>query len=134
MSNIYENHHNGLLYMPNKNSNHNYEFKNLIIFFQNKYTSDRLLKLYNMNIEIELVVLWITLIHHWPYHTTWLIIYLEDLNASNSINSNKEQNLEVKINLMEAFLEVFSWYLLLICLMYIFNIFLKLMLETLHFY
>lgn len=120
--------------MPNKNSNHNYEFKNLIIFFQNKYTSDRLLKLYNMNIEIELVVLWITLIHHWPYHTTWLIIYLEDLNASNSINSNKEQNLEVKINLMEAFLEVFSWYLLLICLMYIFNIFLKLMLETLHFY
>ncbi|CAH8556132.1 unnamed protein product [Schistosoma intercalatum] len=66
----------------------------------------RLLKLYNMNIEIGLVVLWITLIHHWPYHTTWLIIYLEDLNASNSINSNKEQNLEVKINLMEAFLEV----------------------------
>lgn len=134
MSNIYENHHNGLLYMPINNSNHNYKFKNLIIFFQNKYTSDRLLKLYNMNIEIELVVLWITLIHHWPYHTTWLIIYLEDLNASNSITSNKEQNLEVKINLMEAFLEVFSWYLLLICLMYIFNIFLKLMLETLHFY
>ncbi|CAH8578016.1 unnamed protein product [Schistosoma rodhaini] len=66
----------------------------------------RLLKLYNMNIEIELVVLWVTLVHHWPYHTTWLIIYLEDLNASNSINSDKEQSLEMKINLMEAFLEI----------------------------
>ncbi|CAH8516178.1 unnamed protein product [Schistosoma turkestanicum] len=66
----------------------------------------RLLKLYHVNIEIELVILWTTLVHYWPYHTTWLIIYLEELTASNSINSSKEQNLEVKINLMEAFLEV----------------------------
>ncbi|TNN20252.1 Kinase D-interacting substrate [Schistosoma japonicum] len=66
----------------------------------------RLLKLYNMNIETGLIVTWITLVHHWPYHTTWLIIYLEELNTSNSMNSNNEQNHEVKINLMEAFLEI----------------------------
>ncbi|KAK4470559.1 hypothetical protein MN116_006102 [Schistosoma mekongi] len=66
----------------------------------------RLLKLYNMNIDIGLIVTWITLVHHWPYHTTWLIIYLEELNTSNPMNPNNEQNNEVKINLMEAFLEV----------------------------
>ncbi|CAH8856096.1 unnamed protein product [Trichobilharzia szidati] len=68
--------------------------------------TSRLLKFYNMNVEISLIVVWVTLVHHWPYHTAWLIIYLEDLNASSSMNTNKGQDLQIQINLLEAFSEV----------------------------
>ncbi|VDQ14445.1 unnamed protein product [Trichobilharzia regenti] len=82
------------------------------------YELGRLLKFYNMNVEISLIVVWVTLVHHWPYHTAWLIIYLEHLNTSSSMNTNKEQELQIQINLLEAFSEV-SFYAFILKLGYI---------------
>ncbi|KAF7260241.1 hypothetical protein EG68_02540 [Paragonimus skrjabini miyazakii] len=67
----------------------------------------RFLRLCNLELPIEDVILWITLVHYWPYHMTWLVVYIDEL-ISNTKTANKHNRLDdhVALNLHGCLREV----------------------------
>ncbi|CAL8071147.1 unnamed protein product [Calicophoron daubneyi] len=68
--------------------------------------TSRFFRLCNVNISIDQLIFWITLVQYWPYHVAWLTICMEELNASRSHTEQQQQLSQATINLSECFREV----------------------------
>ncbi|TPP57410.1 hypothetical protein FGIG_03514 [Fasciola gigantica] len=68
--------------------------------------TSRFLRLCNLEVPIEEMILWITLVEYWPYHIAWLVVYLEGLIEGKSYGTGKPISNQTGINLIDCFQEV----------------------------
>ncbi|VDP67851.1 unnamed protein product [Echinostoma caproni] len=68
--------------------------------------TSRFLRLCNLEVPIEEMVLWISLVQYWPYHVAWLVVYLEGLVEGKACGTGKPISNQTCVNVIECFKEV----------------------------